>query len=126
MTFLKSAGSTSCGRKTKTFSNFLEFKALVEKDTGKHLKALRRNNGVDYISNEFKNFCSKEGIQRELIVPHNPPQNRVTERNNRTLVGATRPMLHDQGLPLHLWRRHATHWYLCKTVVLIGYLACVH
>ena len=49
-------------KKVQTFSKFLEFKALVEKDTGKHVKDLRSNNGGEYISNEFKNFCRKEGI----------------------------------------------------------------
>ena len=32
-------------KKYQTFSKFLEFKALVEKDIGKHVKALRRKNG---------------------------------------------------------------------------------
>ena len=58
-------------KKDHTFSKFLEFKALMEKETGKHVKALRRDNGGEYI-NKFKNFCRKEGIQRELIAPHNP------------------------------------------------------
>ena len=59
-------------KKDQMFLKFLVIKALVEKDTGKHVKALRSNNGGEYISNEFKNFCNKEGIQIELIVPHNP------------------------------------------------------
>ena len=58
--------------KIETFSKFCEFKALVEKESGKQVKAPRSNNGGEYISGEFKDFCSKEGIQRELIVPHNP------------------------------------------------------
>ena len=77
------------------FSKFLEFKSLVEKDTGKHVKALRSKNGGEYISNEFNNFCRKEGIQKELIAPHNPPHNGVAERKNRTIVGVARAMLHD-------------------------------
>jgi hypothetical protein len=36
-------------------------------------------------------------------VPHNPQQNGVVERKNRTIMGAARAMLHDQGLPMHLW-----------------------
>jgi hypothetical protein len=36
-------------------------------------------------------------------VTHNPQQNGVVERKNITIVGATRVMLHDQGLPMHLW-----------------------
>ena len=58
--------------KDSTFSKFCEFKELVEKDTGKKFKALRSNNGGEYISNEFKKLRAKEGIQRELIAPHNP------------------------------------------------------
>ena len=58
-------------KKDQTLSKFCEFKALVEKYMGKHVKALRSDNGGEYISNEFKNFCAKEGIWRELIAPHN-------------------------------------------------------
>ena len=74
-------------KKDQTFSNFHEFKALVEKESGKKVKAMRSDNGGEYISNEFKNFYSKEGIRRELIVPHNPQQNGVAERKNITIVG---------------------------------------
>ena len=59
-------------KKIKTFSKFCEFKALVEKESGKQVKTLRSDNGGEYISNKFKDFCSKEGIRRELITPHNP------------------------------------------------------
>ena len=75
----------------------------MEKDSRKQVKALRSDNGGEYISNEFKDFCSKEEIRRELIAPHNPQQNEVTERKRRTIMGAARAMLHDQGLPIHLW-----------------------
>jgi transposase InsO family protein len=73
--------------KDQTFSKFYEFKALVEKESGKQVKALRSDNGGEYISNEFKDFYNKEGIQRELIVPHNPQQNGVVERKKSTIVG---------------------------------------
>jgi hypothetical protein len=51
-------------KKDQTFSKFREFKSLVEKESGKQVKALRSDNGGEYISNEFKDFCSKEGIIR--------------------------------------------------------------
>ena len=50
-------------KKHDTFSKFIEFKALLEKETGKKVKALRSDNGGEYESNEFKNLCAKEGIQ---------------------------------------------------------------
>ena len=74
-------------KKDQTFSKFCEFKALVEKDSGKKVKALRSDNGGEYISGEFKEFYSKEGIQRELIMPHDPQKNGVMERKNKTIVG---------------------------------------
>ena len=67
------------------------------------MKALRSDNGGEFISGEFKDFCSAKRIRRELIALHNPQQNGVVERKNRTIVGAARTMLHDQGLPIHLW-----------------------
>ena len=67
------------------------------------MKALRSDNGGEFISGEFKDFCTAEGIRRELITPHNPQQNGVAEWKNRKIVGAARAMLHDQGLPIHLW-----------------------
>jgi transposase InsO family protein len=59
-------------KKDQTFSKFYEFKALVEKESRNQVKALRSDNGGEYISNEFKDFHRKEGIRRELIAPHNP------------------------------------------------------
>jgi hypothetical protein len=49
-------------KKDQTFSKFCEFKALVEKESRKKVKALRRDNGGEYIYNEFKYFYSREGI----------------------------------------------------------------
>jgi len=54
------------------FSKFVEFKALVERETRKKVKGLRSDNGGEFVSNIIKDLCAKEGIRRELIVPHNP------------------------------------------------------
>jgi transposase InsO family protein len=89
--------------KGQIFSRFQEFKSLVENQTGKKIRVLRSNNGGEYTSKEFMDFCAGEGIRRELIIPYNPHQNGVAERKNRAIVGAARAMLHDQGLPLFLW-----------------------
>ena len=100
-------------KKSETCSKFSEFKALVEKESGKKVKALGSNNGGEFISGEFKDFCSAEGIRRELIALHNPQQNGVAEWKNRMIVGAAWEMLHDQGLPIHLWAE------ACNTAVYV-------
>ena len=52
---------------------------------------------------EFVDFYVSEGIRREFTVPYTPQQNGVSERKNGAIIGATRSMIHDQGLPLFLW-----------------------
>ena len=54
------------------FHKVFEIKALVEKDSGKKVKALRSDNSGEYVPNEFTNFCVVEGSKRELTAPHNP------------------------------------------------------
>ena len=49
-------------KKENIFSKFVELKVLVVKETDKKVKALKSDNGGEYVSNEFKNLCPKEGI----------------------------------------------------------------
>ena len=63
---------------------------------------------AEYISNDFIDFCKKECIKKETIVPYNLDQNRVAERKNMSMMDATRAMLHDQKLPKFL-SGEATH-----------------
>lgn len=90
-------------KKHQTFSKFVEFKAIVEKETHEKVKALKSDNDGEYALNEFKNLCAKQGIRQESISPHNPQQNGVAKRKNKSIVVVARAMLHDQSLPLHLW-----------------------
>ena len=46
-------------KKHETFFKFIEFKAMVEKETNKKVKALRNNNRGEYVLNELKNLCAK-------------------------------------------------------------------
>ena len=49
-------------KKSETYSKFYEFKALVNKEPGQKVKALRSDNGGEFISGEFKDFYSAEWI----------------------------------------------------------------
>jgi hypothetical protein len=89
--------------KDEVFSRFQEFKAQVENQTGKRIKVLRSDNGGEYTSNDFKDFCKEAGIKRELTVSYNPQQNGVVERKNRSIIGSAKAMIHDQDLPMFLW-----------------------
>ena len=41
------------------------------------IKVLRSDNGGEYTSIDFNDFCKEEGIKREYIIPYNPQQNGV-------------------------------------------------
>jgi hypothetical protein len=82
---------------------FQEFKAQVENLIGRNIKVLRSNNGREYTSRDFNDFFIEAGIKREYIVPYNPQQNGVAERKKKTIIEATKAMIHDQSLPMILW-----------------------
>ena len=56
----------------EVLDRFREFKALVENQFGKKIKVLRSDNGGEYTSDGFIDFCSQVGIKREFTVPYNP------------------------------------------------------
>jgi hypothetical protein len=89
--------------KDEVFSKFKEFKALIENLSERKIKILMSDNGGEYTSKEFVNFCKDVGINRELTTPYNPQQNGVAERKNRTILEAVKTMIHDQDLPMCLW-----------------------
>ena len=110
--------------KDQVFKKFCEWKTLVEKSSGKKLKAIRTDNGGEYTSREFQEYLTEEGIRHERTIPKTPEQNGVAERMNRTLVEATRSMLADSNLPHTLWAEAlSTAAYLrnrCPTKAVVG------
>ena len=89
--------------KDEVSGKFLEWKALVEKFSGRKVKILRTDNGGEYTSMELENYLKKEGITHQLTVPKTPEQNRVAERMNWTLIASVRSMLADTKLPYKFW-----------------------
>ncbi|KAE8680667.1 Thioredoxin superfamily protein, putative isoform 2 [Hibiscus syriacus] len=90
-------------KKSDVFSTFKNFKARVELDSGNKIKCFRTDNGGEYTSEEFNDFCKKEGIKRQFTVANTPQQNGVAERMNRTMLERTRALLRDVGLEKSFW-----------------------
>ena len=68
----------------------------IENHNEKKIKTFRSDNGGEFTSNEFKELCKESGIKREFSTPYNPQQNGIAKWKNRTIMEATRAMLHDQ------------------------------
>lgn len=67
------------------------------------LKCLRYDNGGEYCSHEFEDYCSINCIHRQKIVPRTPQENGVVEHMNRTIMERARSMRLHARLPLHMW-----------------------
>ncbi|PNY15444.1 retrotransposon-related protein [Trifolium pratense] len=89
--------------KSLAFECFKFFKALVEKKAKCAIQCLRTDRGGEYTSNAFSDFCSKEGIKRQLTAAYTPQQNEVSERKNRTLLNIVRSMIHARNVPKRFW-----------------------
>ncbi|KAJ4702606.1 Retrovirus-related Pol polyprotein from transposon TNT 1-94 [Melia azedarach] len=89
--------------KSEAFKNFKQWKALVENQTGKKIKRLRTDNGLEFCWSEFDEFCKNEGIARHHTVRDTPQQNGVAERMNQTLLERARCMLSNAELTRRFW-----------------------
>jgi len=89
--------------KAQTFGVFKRFKAMVENESGCKLKMLRSDNGKEYTSNKFNDFCEEMGIKHQLTVSYTPQQNGVSERKNRTVMEMARCLMAEKKLPKNFW-----------------------
>src|ERR1051325_2135519 len=89
--------------KLDVFHQFKNFKALVEKQTGLPIKCLRTDRGGEYNSTSFKDFCTQQGIKRQLTSAFTPQQNGVAEHKNRTVMNMVRTDLVEKHIPRFLW-----------------------
>ncbi|MCP3666763.1 MAG: DDE-type integrase/transposase/recombinase [Gammaproteobacteria bacterium] len=110
--------------KSEVFQKFCEFEARVTTLTGQKIKVLRTDNGGEYTSKQFADFCAIKGITHQCTVPYTPQQNGVAERFNRTVEECARSMLQHAGLSMQFWAEAAsTAVYLrnrCPTVAVEG------
>jgi transposase InsO family protein len=67
------------------------------------LKKLRSDRGGEYTSNEFEEFCAKQGMERQLTVAYSPQQNGVAERRNRTICEMARSVLIEKEMLVKFW-----------------------
>ncbi|KAL4324140.1 hypothetical protein GQ457_11G003170 [Hibiscus cannabinus] len=98
--------SDLCGP-MKTSSMNGKFKIFAKNQSNCKLKVLRTDNGGEYVSNEFNDFCKDSGILHQLTVPRTPQQNGVYERRNRTILEMARCMLFEKHLPKLFWATKA-------------------
>ncbi|GJZ57506.1 retrovirus-related pol polyprotein from transposon TNT 1-94 [Tanacetum coccineum] len=69
----------------EVFNTFKKWKAVVKNETNLRVKCLKFDNGGEYSSREFIEYCAENRIRMLKTVLETPQQNGVAERMNRTL-----------------------------------------
>ena len=80
---------------------------MIERQTERKVKLLRTDNGGEFCSHAFNDYCRKEGIFRHHTIPHTPQQNGVAERMNRTIISKARCMLSNARMSKRFWAEAA-------------------
>ena len=88
--------------KSKAFDKFKEYQSMVEKQTRHSIKALRSDQGGEYLFGEFLNHLKDKGIISESN-PYTSQLNGVAERRNCTLLDMVRSMMSFIDLFISFW-----------------------
>lgn len=83
---------------------------MVETQSGRKLKKLRTDNGLDFCNRLFDDYCKQAGIVRHRTCTYTPPQNGVAERLNKTIMNKVRCMLNESGLGPKFWAERLQQW----------------
>nr|GEX51008.1 putative ribonuclease H-like domain-containing protein [Tanacetum cinerariifolium] len=89
--------------KDETSKVLKPFITATENQINKKVKVIRCDNETKFKNRDLNEFCGLKGIKREYSNARTPQQNKVIERNNKTLIEATRTMLADSLLPITFW-----------------------
>jgi transposase InsO family protein len=73
---------------------------MVGNETREKVVSLRTDNGGEFTSTKFNDYCRNNEIKRQLTYSYTPQQNGVTERMNITLMDMERSMMHFKGLSI--------------------------
>ena len=82
-------------RKSDVLFKFIEFRQYMKTHADVSVRTICSDNGGGCTSTDMKTWCTQE-----FTTPHNPQQNGMAERANRTLVEMALYMLRDSGMEI--------------------------
>lgn len=75
----------------------------TEREKNEKVSTIRCDNGGEYSSKEFQNWCKEKGIKLDYNVPYSPQLNGKSERFNRTLTEKIRCLLYNADVAKEMW-----------------------
>ncbi|GKA22944.1 retrotransposon protein, putative, ty1-copia subclass, partial [Tanacetum coccineum] len=96
---------------------FKEWKQLVENQTGRKLKKLRKDNGLEFCNQEFNNLCKESGIARHLTI-RSGAEATVTEAY---LINRSPSTSLEKKTPMDLWSGHPANYEMLRIFGCVAY-----
>ena len=76
--------------KDEVYETFKNWKTMIENQTERKIKRFFTDNGLEFCSDFFSDYCRKMGIARHKSVARTPRQNGLAERFNRIILERVR------------------------------------
>ncbi|EKU21551.1 retrotransposon ty1-copia subclass, partial [Nannochloropsis gaditana CCMP526] len=81
----------------------MDMNVLLRDRKVKTLSGIRSDNGGEYTSINFKNFCKSRGIRQDFSMPYGPQDNAVAEKSWHALSNMARSLCMQAGLRRRFW-----------------------
>ncbi|CAI7789340.1 unnamed protein product [Closterium sp. NIES-54] len=72
---------------------------MVEWQQDQLVKAIRTDQGGEFLSKDFSSWLKKNGIRHSLTMPYSPAMNGIAEQASRTITEMARGLLIEAALP---------------------------
>ncbi|WVZ70034.1 hypothetical protein U9M48_018738 [Paspalum notatum var. saurae] len=109
--------------KDEAFGFVRDLVLRLRNESHKAMRAIRSDNGGEFRNSRFENFCRDLDLEHQFSSPYTPPQNRVVERKNRTLVEMAWTMLDEHRTPRRFWAEVVnTACYIANRIFLQAFL----
>lgn len=89
--------------KDKVKNNIEVFVTWIQNQTGRKLKVVKTDCGLEFTNDDVAEIFAKFGITHETSAPYCPQQNGRAERDIRTIKETARTLLKSAKLPDKLW-----------------------
>lgn len=89
--------------KSDTENSVKQIVTNMEVKWGSKSKKFRLDNGGEFSSENFKEWCKNKGISLCYSPPYRPEFNGVSERKNRTLMDRARAVINESQLDKNMW-----------------------
>lgn len=104
-------------KKSVAMQEALKWIALQERRTGLKVKRIRSDNGGEFLSNDWTEYYTQNGIMHERTIPYSPEQNGKAERAVGIVKDGIRTYLIESGLSRGYWGAAAMNFTHTRNMI---------